>query len=104
MPCSRRVFKPMMYLTIYSECLWWNLESTFEFYDVYEALEGFLGIKGYWRKYKGIRDIYVNIKRDTGYLNYFWDIGIQCFLNFLDICHNYFRDMGYWDPLPGPHL
>ena len=41
---------------------------------------------------------------------------IQCFLNYGDICHNYFRDMGYFSkylkgfgilgppPPPGPHL
>ena len=26
-----------------------------------EAIEGFLGIQGYWQKLKGIRDIFVNI-------------------------------------------
>ena len=26
-----------------------------------EALEGFLGIQGYWSKLKGIQDIFVNI-------------------------------------------
>ena len=41
-------------------------------------------------------------------------MGIQCFLNFGDICHIYFRDMGYFfkiiegirdtgTPLPGPY-
>ena len=32
----------------------------------------------------GIREIWIN----------FGGIGIQCFLNFGDICHIYFRDMG----------
>ena len=30
-----------------------------------EALKGFLGIQGYWLKINGIRDIFVNILRDT---------------------------------------
>ena len=63
-----------------------------------EALEGFLGIQGYWpKKLKGIRDISVNIYigiRDT-WIN-FRDMGIQCFLNFGDTCHIYFRDVGYF--------
>ena len=32
---------------------------------------------------KGIWDTWINLR----------DIGIQCFLNFGDICHIYFRDM-----------
>ena len=38
------------------------------------------------RKHKGIRDLFVNFKRDTGYFDHFlvyWD----CFLNFGNICH-----------------
>ena len=49
---------------------------------MFEAREVFLGIHGYWPKIKGIRDIFVNIQRDTGY--------------FGDICHIYIRDMGYF--------
>ena len=30
-----------------------------------EALEGFLGMQGYWQKIKGIHDKFVN-KRETG--------------------------------------
>ena len=62
----------------------------------FEALEGFLEIQGYWPK----------VKRDTGYFYEYWKgygilginfrvMGIQCFLNLWDICHIYFRDMGY---------
>ena len=44
---------------------------------------------------------------DTGYLDQFKDMGIQCFLNFGNIRHIYFRDMGYfqnnkWDTEPPP--
>ena len=36
MPCCRRVFKPILHLTINSECLWLNLKKIhFEFYDIY---------------------------------------------------------------------
>ena len=35
--------------------------------------------------FKMIRDTWIYLR----------DIGIQCFLNFGDICHIYFRDMGY---------
>ena len=48
-------------------------------------------------KLKGIRDIFVKIFkgiRDT-WIN-FRNMGIRCFLNFGDICHNYFRDMRYF--------
>ena len=41
-----------------------------------------------------------DILRDSGILgilsNIFRDMGIQGFLNFGDICHIYFRDMGYF--------
>ena len=35
--------------------------------------------------FKMIRDTWIYLR----------DIGIQCFLNFWDICQIYFRDMGY---------
>ena len=47
-------------------------------------------LKGIWdifvKIFKGIRDTWIN----------FWNMGIQCFLNFGDICHIYFRDMGFF--------
>ena len=59
-----------------------------------EALEGFYSHRDIGQKLKGIWDSFVNFKgiRDT-WIN-FRDIGKQCFLNFGDICHIYFRDMG----------
>ena len=36
-----------------------------------EALERVLGIQGYWPKSYRERDIFVNIERDTGYLDLF---------------------------------
>ena len=36
--------------------------------------------------FKGISDTCINSR----------DMGIQCFLNFRDICHIYLRDMGYF--------
>ena len=36
--------------------------------------------------FKGIRDTWTNFR----------DMGIQCFLKFGDICHIYFRDIGYF--------
>ena len=36
-----------------------------------EALEGFLGYMDIGQKLKGIKDIFVNILRDTGYLDQF---------------------------------
>ena len=45
-------------------------------------------LKGYGiflQIFKGIRDTWIN----------FMVMGMQCFLNFGDICHIYFRDMGY---------
>ena len=36
--------------------------------------------------FKGILDTLIN----------FWDMNIQCFLNFWDFRHIYFRDMGYF--------
>ena len=62
-----------------------------------EVLEGFLkgyrdiGQKlsdtGYFCKYlKGIPDTWINFRA----------MGIKCFLNLGDICHIYFRDMGYF--------
>ena len=49
-----------------------------------------------------------------GYLENCRDMGIQCFLNFEDICHIYFSDIEYFSkvikgirdtgtPLPGQH-
>ena len=35
--------------------------------------------------FKGIQDTWINFR----------DMGIECFLNFGDICHISFRDMGY---------
>ena len=62
-----------------------------------EALKGFLGIQAYWPKplrdtgyflqiSKGIQDTWINFR----------DMGIQCFLNFGDICHISFKDMGHF--------
>ena len=48
-----------------------------------------LPIKGYGiflYIFKGIRDTWINLR----------GLGIQCFLKFGDICHIYFRDMGYF--------
>ena len=59
----------------------------------------------------------MDILRDSGIFGMlsitFRDMGIQGFLNFLDFCHIYFRDMGYfpkylkgiWDTgTPLPHV
>ena len=46
-------------------------------------------LKGYWiimYILKGIRDTWINYR----------DMGTQCFLNFGDLCHIYFIDMGYF--------
>ena len=46
-------------------------------------------LKGYgifFKLFKWIWDTWINFK----------DMGIQCFLNIGDICHIYFRDMGYF--------
>ena len=61
------------------------------------------------KPWKGFRDTWILAKNLKGYgifCNYFkgiWDtwinfrdMGIQCFLIFEDICHIYFRDMGYF--------
>ena len=57
-------------------------------YPINKALEGFLGIKGYWP----------NNKRDMRYFcensKYFRNMVIQSFLNFGDIC-SLFTDTGY---------
>ena len=61
------------------------------------------GIRIFLKIFKGIQDTWIN----------FSDMGIQCFLNFGDICHISFRDgiffkiiKGIWDtgtpPLPPP--
>ena len=42
---------------------------------IYEALEGFYGYRDIDHKIKAIRDIFVNISRDTGYLDQFWGYG-----------------------------
>ena len=39
-----------------------------------------------WKIFKVIWDTWINFRA----------MGIQCFLNFEDICHIYFRDMGYF--------
>ena len=64
---------------------------------MYETLEGFFmdtgilakKLKGYGiflQIFKGIPATWINFR----------DMGIQCFLNFGDNCHNYYRDMGYF--------
>ena len=45
---------------------------------------------------KGYGMFFVNIKRIRDTWINFRDMGIQCFLNFGDICHIYFRYMGYF--------
>ena len=49
------------------------------------------------QKLKGIWDIFVKIFKDIRdtWIN-FRNMGIQCFLNFGDICHIYIRDMGFF--------
>ena len=51
---------------------------------------------GYWPEVNGIQDIFLKHKgiRDT--LINFRAMGIQCFVNFGDICHIYIRDMVYF--------
>ena len=49
---------------------------------------------GILAKIKGIRDIFVNILRDMDTWINFRDMGIQCFLNFGNVCQIYFREMG----------
>ena len=38
---------------------------------IYEALDGFYGYRDIGQKLKEIQDIFVNISRDTGYLDQF---------------------------------
>ena len=48
------------------------------------------------QKHKGVRDIFVNVLRDTGYFDQFEGYGDTMLSGFGDICHFSFRDVGYF--------
>ena len=65
-----------------------TLPTKLRCYPINKALEGFLGIKGYWP----------NNKRDMRYFcenSKYIDMAIQSFLNVCDICF-LFMDIGYF--------